>query len=412
MGDQKLQLRGRRFGWRALGDERGATAIIFALAALLLVGITFGVIDITRVTNARLALRDQLDAATLAAARSGANNDSQLKIVGQRYLATEVARLNIKGLTSDFHQDDNGFVGTASGTMEPIVMGLFMNGPMVISAETHVNRGKDSTLELALVLDTTGSMKGVKIATLKSAAKDLVQDVMTGNEDTVKVAVVPFANYVNIGVSRRGATWANVPADFGSHKFKGCAGSPPYPQNVRDSDPSRFYPGFLDVTCTTEFTPLTNDQPTVVAATQAFAAAGNTYIPGGLAWGFNMLSPQAPMTEAAAYDLVGPNQRPRKVLVLMTDGANTLAMNAADGSHYAAGPTQADQYTRELCTNIKAAKIEVFAVAFTITDPTAKALVKGCASDDAHFFDATDSAGLTTAFQAITDSLQQLHISH
>jgi Flp pilus assembly protein TadG len=402
------------FGRRIRRDERGATAIIFALVALLLVGLTFGVIDVTRLTNARLELRDLLDAATLAAARSGAKNDAQLKAVGQRYLAAEAGRLNILRLTSDFHTSGDTIVGTANGVLNPIVMGLFMKGPMVVSAETHVERDKDSTLELALVLDTTGSMEGAKIEALKSAAKNLVQTIMTGSDGAVKVAVVPFANYVNIGVSRRNQPWADVPADSGWRKFHGCVGSPPYPQNVRDSDPSRRYPGFLDEDCTTEFTPLTDDQETVVAATQAFSAHGNTYIPGGLAWGFNMLSPQAPMTEAAAYDLAGPNRRPRKVLVLMTDGANTLAMNRADGSTYPVrgNPTQANKYTKEVCNNIKAAKIEVFSIAFAITEHKAKKLVQNCASDDAHFIDAKDPDALIAAFKTITESLQQLHISH
>jgi hypothetical protein len=101
-------------------------------------------------------------------------------------------------------------------------------------------------------------------------------------------------------------------------------------------------------------------------------------------------------------------------MVLMTDGANSMALNAGDGSHYSIGgaaPVQATQYTRELCDNIKAAKIEIFAVAFTIADPAAKTLVKYCASDSAHFYDAADTAALSEAFKSIADALQILHIS-
>lgn len=470
----------KREYWRGLSriarDSGGNVAIIFALAALLIVGLTFGVLDLTRVSNARRELADTLDAATLAAARSGATDDAGLTAAGSKYMNAQAARLAVNGLTSGFKLNGDSVVGTASGSLNPIVMGLFMKGPMVVSADTTVTRDTTLSTEVALVLDTTASMAGVKITTLQSSSKDLVQKIMKGNNPQVKVAVVPFAQYVNIGVSRRNEPWANVPADYtvsnpggvctkvmqttcaipaksytctvyndgvpnpngtcwtsaqqcttvdtgkqsctkpstSKYVFYGCVGSPPYPKNVRDDDPTRKYPGFLNVTCSQEFTPLTSNQGQVVSATQTLSASGDTYIPAGLAWGWNMLSPQTPMTDAQPYDKTGDNERPRKVLVLMTDGANSEKMNA-NGSVSSIGgavPTQANQYTRELCDNIKAQKIEIFAVAFTITDQTAKDLVKYCASDADHYYDATNAAALTAAFQAIADSLQQMHISH
>jgi Flp pilus assembly protein TadG len=462
---------------RVARDGGGNVAIIFALAALLIVGLVFGALDVTRLSNARRELRDTLDAATLAAARSGATDDAGLKAAGTKYMKAQAARLGIKGLTSDFKLKGDAVVGSASGTMDPIVMGLFMRKGMLVAADTTVTRDTTLSTEVVLVLDTTDSMAlSNKITTLKAAAKDLVQKVMKGKNSQVKVAVVPFGPYVNIGVSRRNEPWADVPADYTvsnpggvctpvkkttcavdakpytcttykdgvpdpngtcwtpaqncttvdtgktsctkpsttKYVFKGCVGSPPYPKNVRDDDPTRKYPGFLNVNCTQEFTPLTSNQGTAVSATQTLTTYGDTYIPSGLAWGWNMLSPQTPMTEAAAYDKTGANERPRKALVLMTDGANSMKMNAngSVSSVGAAVPTQANKYTRELCDNIKAAKIEIFAVAFTITDPTAKDLVKYCATDSSHYYDAADAAALTAAFQAIADSLQQMHISH
>ena len=135
-----------------------------------------------------------------------------------------------------------------------------------------------------------------------------------------------------------------------------------------------------------------------------------------------MLSPAQPMTEGGAYDTAGPNRKPRKVLILMTDGANTKLMRATGaaatlGMHdispvSPARAVQADTYTAELCTNIKAQKIEVYAVAFDIgTDVIARNMVKACATDDKHFYDAADSAALTAAFAAIAASLQALHLT-
>jgi hypothetical protein len=261
-------------------------------------------------------------------------------------------------------------------------------------------------------------MAGNKISTLKTVAKSLVTDLITKNPiGAVKIGIVPFAQYVNMGVASRTETWADVPADHGSHKFEGCYGSPPYPQNVRDTDAGRRYPGFLDTSCSKPATRLTTSAATLNTAVDALSASGNTYIPAGLAWGFNMLSPQIPITDGDPYDTAGPNQKPRKVLLLMTDGANTKLMRAANGDHEGDPPwgsraVQADTYTKELCTNIKAQKIEVYAVAFDIgSDTVARDLVRQCATDAAHFFDASSSADLIAAFQAIGSQLQALHIS-
>src|SRR5690606_26047171 len=96
----------------------------------------------------------------------------------------------------------------------------------------------------------------------------------------------------------------------------------------------------------------------VESAIKTLKAEGATYIPAGLAWGWNLLSPGAPFTEGAAYDPA--NRKPRKALVLMTDGANTLEPKA-DGSHGSKTPSPlADKYTAELCENIKKQKIEVY----------------------------------------------------
>ena len=350
-----------------------------------------------------------------------------------------------------------------------------MGGPFKLRVQTVVRRALGTT-ELALVLDTTGSMSGSKITTLKTAATGLVTKVTKDKEADVKVAVIPFGQYVNIGVDRRDEPWANVPADYSqrvtpacttitqrttcqterysctryndgtpyqttctrsincktvpvdppqqhcpapytnNYRFQGCIGSPAYPKNVTDDDPSRRYPGFLNLSCGSELTPLTSNSGQMKSAIATLQASGETYIPAGLAWGFNALSGATPLTEAKDYDRNGPNRNPRKVLVLMTDGQNTKLMNASNGRHDispAAGQRakQADDYTAELCRNIKAEKIELFAVAFDVDDATTKSMLKKCATDAQHYFDAQDLASLLRAFDKIADALQNLYIA-
>ena len=61
----------------------------------------------------------------------------------------------------------------------------------------------DRKIEVSMMLDVTGSMKGDKIKDLKTAAKRAVDTFLASNIDPenprVRVALVPYANSVNAG---------------------------------------------------------------------------------------------------------------------------------------------------------------------------------------------------------------------
>ena len=417
IGRRETRRLGRLRGF--VRDQRGVTALTFAISAMVLLAAVFAAIDAERFSAARSRLQDALDAAAIAAAVANTTDPDVINQVGGKFLDAQLrGDESLIGIKATFAPGDSKIVASATADVDPIFMDLFTHQNVHLATRSEVARGQDQTLELVLVLDTTGSMAGKKIDTLKTVAKSLITDLIIKNRaGSVKIGIVPFAQYVNMGVASRNETWADVPADHGSHHFDGCYGSPPYPQNVRDSDAGRRYPGFLDISCSSQATSLTTQVGPLESTVSTINASGNTYIPAGLAWGFNMLSPQIPLTDADPYDTKGPNQKPHKVLLLMTDGANTKLMRTANGDHDGDPPwgsraVQADTYTKELCNNIKAQKIEVYSVAFEIgSDTVARDLVKQCATDADHFYDASNSAELIAAFQAIGASLQSLHIS-
>ena len=144
----------------------------------------------------------------------------------------------------------------------------------------------------------------------------------------------------------------------------------------------------------------------------------NTYIPAGLIWGLNVLSPGIPFKDSGEYD--NNNVKPRKVAVLMTDGENTLRYNAANGRHATLSGGAANQAkqikqtnddTVAICTYMKSKNIEIFTVAFMVDDPTAKSLLEGCATDSSHYYDATDSDALLAAFSGIGQSLRVVRLA-
>ena len=458
-------------------DIRGITAVWFGLSILPVALLVFGGIDMARASSEKVLLQNALDSAVLMAARSGQLGDSELDAMGDAALQAQiqVSGSGSTAVTSTFSNGENDSVsGVATAKVGTLGLGLINVDYLNIEVSTEVRRGLDESIELALVLDTTGSMSGARLTSLKSAANNLVKALTSDPKANVKIAVVPFAQYVNTGVARRNEPWMNVPADWtqnvpGScwtqthhttckvkhfacvkyndgvaynstcsshydcvstplkppkkhcsnpytykHTYRGCTGSPAYPKNVTDSDPARRYPGYLNLNCGQVITPLTNNMTTVKNAINALSASGETYIPSGLAWGFNAISSPVPLTEAAPYGEDGVNSNPRKAIVLMTDGQNTQRMNHGNGMHNvnaASNPTEPNKYTKELCTNIKAKNIDVYTVAFEVTDKTIKTILEDCASSPSHYFDASNSAQLTKAFAEISFALRSLYIA-
>lgn len=211
-----MKIDNRKGGWlRSImrefaSDTRGNIAIISAFVIPLLLLVTFGGIDLHRATTVKSNLQDALDAATLAAARSNYTNDTDISRVGLASLQANLAPFSDITLIADrttFKLDKSGAViANAHVNVNVIVANIIL--PMVghgtgesvtVAAHSEVVRASQN-VEVALILDTTGSMQGTKIADLKLAAKDLVdivvQDVQTPWYS--KVSIVPYSMAVNV----------------------------------------------------------------------------------------------------------------------------------------------------------------------------------------------------------------------
>lgn len=110
--------------------------------------------------------------------------------------------------------DASTFEGTAKAKVPTRMMGIFGYTDLEIKTHSQASIGQQP-VEVALVLDNTASMSGTKLTTLKSASKTLIDTVYKGvNADQfVKIGVVPFAAYVNVGQGNRSASWMSVPAN-------------------------------------------------------------------------------------------------------------------------------------------------------------------------------------------------------
>lgn len=271
----------KRLAARLGDDERGAIAVQFALLLIPIAILTFGLIDLSRVSVQKRQLQDALDAATLMAARSTATTDADLDAIGDAALATEMAGLGVT-LTvanSTFSLGDNNtVVGTIQNvTIKPIISNLWSSGDANVSASSTVMRSVNK-LEVALVLDNTGSMASTlgsgarKIDALIDASKSLV-DVLAAaaagasETDAVKISVVPFSMTVNVGSTYQSQSWMSgkMPATgYGTDVFatnqdrftllsnlgltwRGCVESRPAPYDVTDDPPTSATPASLFV---------------------------------------------------------------------------------------------------------------------------------------------------------------------
>jgi hypothetical protein len=263
--------------------------------------------------------------------------------------------------------------------------------PVAVASEAV----RANPLEVALVLDNTGSMAGAREAALRKAVRELVDTLMIDLAD-VKVAVVPFSQYVNVGVEYRTAPWLKLRAIPADETWVGCIRSRVLPLDLTDRSPEVPYPILTQQTslalnqyCPGPLTPLTADKSVVMAAIN----------------GWNLLSHGPPFTEARAKSV-------RKAMVLMTDGANTRS-NFAFGYHEGTDVALAVNSMLTLCDNIKQAGIHLYTVAFDIAAAERAVIdqLRECASDSASAFAAEDGSTLIQVFSDITRQLQKLRLA-
>jgi von Willebrand factor type A domain len=344
-----------------------------------------------------------------------------------------------------------------AGSVPTVFMRIAGVPGLEIGATSVATRGNNA-LEIALALDNTGSMSwNGKLPALKTAAKNMIDTLYDKSPkgSDIRIGLVPFSEYVNVGVANRGQPWLQVAADHSATNtncvdtypnktncrmemvdipddnttnlvaqevcdwglpvqvcqtltkdfvWQGCVGSRNEPLDTFDSSALIIpYPGLFDVRCPSATQPLTTDRVAMKTKIDAMIATGNTYIPGGLMWGWNILSARQPFTEGRdPAALKAANGK--KALVLMTDGYNTL-VPAYPFHSPSADVTVSNAKVTTLCDNIKTDNIIVFTVAFQVNDATVKSLLENCATTPDNFFDASNNALLDQAFEKIALSL-------
>jgi Flp pilus assembly protein TadG len=392
---------------RFFGDERGGTLPIFGLAIIPIVGLVGGAIDYGRANAARSAMQSALDATALMVSKEAQNLDpEQIEPTARRYFAAMFQHAQMPNYTVDTTYDTpqpGSFTlkVTASSSLPAVFAQLLGKSEFEIGASADVAWGIKK-LELALVLDNTGSMaKSEKLVQLKSAAHSLI-DTLKGaskKEGDIKIAIIPFDTTVNIGTSYKTESWVNFsPNNINANQWEGCVQDRDRSYDVTDDAPGPTAGRFPAAQCgsLTTIMPLSEDWTALHGKIDAMTAAGNTNVTIGLAWGWHALTQGVPLTGGQT-----PAPDREKVIVLLTDGQNTQ-------NRWWTTTSRIDERTALACTNIKAANIKIYSV--RVIDGNAT-LLKACATKASMYYDVDQASELNTVFSSIAQTLANLRLS-
>ena len=451
--------------------NRGSVAAIFALSllpALLAVGLA---VDTARAYAVKSRLQQALDAAALAVG-SSTGTPAELQALAQKFFDANFTPADLARSSSiTVAVNGDNIVASGSATLNTTLMWLGGFETLQVSEHSEVIRAIRG-LELALVLDNTGSMlTSDNIGALRDAATELT-DILFGSQivhPKLKIALVPYAASVNPGAAAQGLiATGDVVDPNNALGWKGCVVERAQPDAIADTPAStrvwtryKWLPAidnFYDATkastvladpshgngstgpnlgCPTPITPLTNDKSVVTTAIAAMRAwsRGGTFSDIGMAWGLRVLSPEPPFTEGLAWNTANWE----KAVILMTDGDNQFYKlpsntgvnkpNSAVNSDYT-GYGRLDELGRLGTTNVNTAKttintrmnsvcnamkakgIVIYTITFTSNINSAtRDLYRNCASAPAKYFDSPTQEQLRASFRAIATELSQLRIS-
>lgn len=175
--------------------------------------------------------------------------------------------------------------------------------------------------------------------------------------------------------------------------------------------------------------PLSSTRLPILQKINEMTAGGMTNIAAGFMWGWRTLSTAEPFTNGLPED----HATNSKVVILMTDGANTYTgRNNHNHSSYGswgfgakgrlnANTTSGSTYTLAMngklaaaCANAKAANILVVTVAYRLSEGPTVDLLRECASSvegEKQLKMAANASELVAQFKAIAEELSQLRIA-
>jgi len=192
-----------------LRDRRGNVAMMWGLMGVVLAGLVGLSVDFTRAQALRTQLQNAADGAALVAERNSNLPFADREAAARAFFDAEMGDLAPGATFSVSQLDSGGHRATARMPMNVSLASLIRNEPWNIRVASEAEAEASPPIEVALVLDNTGSMSA-DMDDLRAAAGDLVDFLMSLDGDTVSVSLVPFVAQVNIGNGATQMSWMDT----------------------------------------------------------------------------------------------------------------------------------------------------------------------------------------------------------
>lgn len=403
-------------------DIAGHVSVIFALTIIPIAVVAGFAIDFQSVTTKKVKAQSSLDAAVIA---------------GSRLMQTNVGENEVRKKVRQYFQ---AMIETNEGLIiceapEVSIEDQNLNATTICSQQTTlsaiagVNEVKfdinsASTfgigkIDVAFVLDVSGSMIGPRTDALKVAATDAINELLPeeGGVSDLRVAMVSYNHSVNAGMFFEDATGEDE-VRIHNYKHRGKNYELRYNTNcvferkgnTKYTDDAPRYGSYMEAAdywgryeCrSTEPVPLTTDREVLLDYIESLDPSGGTDSHIGLTWGWYMISPKWKdilPTPPREYDEADSF----KAVILMSDSdiSNKSKNDENQGSSWG---------LRQVCKNMKEVGIKVYTVSFE-TPREGENVMEYCASGPSYYYDAKNGEQLKLAFKAISSEIAELRIT-
>ena len=442
--------------------QKGNVGIIFALAAVPAFALMGGVVDYSRVQNERHKIQAALDAGVLAALKDGTRTEQDAKnrvweYFNNNYKPSGRVEYDLNALTVRVNGGGTNNTSSVTATMVAKVhtsfLGLLGLSKMTLKITSQAVGG-GTVVEVALVIDASYSMTCnasgfdpsideptyTKRVQARQAVDQFIADLKAKVDSTpglrMKLALVPYSTYVRLPGFDHGASSGAIPywvrlSGIGPSNWRGYVG-PRDPSANLDATDSQYAsspvpgvpPRYKEDSSTTHeigdllpsIKPLKDlsSQANVDALrlhARSMISEGPAYIPGGIAWGWRVLSRREPFTQGGAG-------RVRKVMIILAGGSN-LCEYDHDGlmkCYSAADTTHADERMRAICDAAKRDGIDIIGISYyPHPSENLPALLQYCQNQG--LYHAGNKTELINVFSDIADHLsgvssRSIYLSH
>ena len=448
---------GIRRGLGAFGSsQRGNVAMMTALIAVPLLGLLGGAVDLVRMNQMRSEIQGVVDAGVLAISEINNNNDPKTTVeqfvkagLRQSKLDPDAISLDVKvaevinGKTVDV---------TANYQMKTFFLGMLgMNNMDIKIASSGTQTYSD--IEIALVLDISGSMEGEKFENMQDAAEDFIDAVLTDKmKQQTTISIIPFSSNVNVGdnfwefVKKKNVDNNHDTNFFDGHVWDGCV-----EWNVGMFNDDRPTPNSLnvmprfkdDADASLRHCPESNNEALYLSNTRSdlkdkiddLTISRNTSLDVGALIGLKALSPDMKAhlkgdqqaKHPAAYD-----SGVMKALIIMTDGEATDHKRPNAGcdvlgfwdwsnnqnqwvwkncSYQKYSASQNRTNFTQVCNEAKSNGIMVYTIGFQINKGgNSDKIMSACASSVSQYYYIEDT-NISAAFKSIAASINGVRLT-